>query len=206
MKKLLFLLCLTMGLQNGYGQTDIYSFKVRSAEGDSLSLESYKGKVMLIVNTATKCGFTPQYKELEALFEQYGDCGLEILDFPCNQFGQQAPGTILEIRTFCTNEYGVKFRQFDKVEVNGPNEAPLFSFLKAQQGFKGFNLSHPIGQYLHKAFSEKDPDYAKSADIKWNFTKFLVSRDGKVVARFEPTATAQDMEPLLKEELMKAVR
>ena len=135
----------------------IYDFKVKDDANRNVSLSDYKGKVLLIVNTATRCGFTPQYKELEALYEKYHSEGLEILDFPCNQFGQQAPGTIQEIHQFCSANFDIQFPQFDKIEVNGANEHPLYTWLKA------------------------------GSDIKWNFTKFLVSRDGRVLKRYEPT-------------------
>lgn len=144
---------------------NIYDFKVKDAEGNEVSLEEYKGKVLLIVNTATGCGFTPQYEGLENMYKQYKEQGLEILDFPCNQFGNQAPGTVAEISDFCQLNYGVSFKQFEKVEVNGDNELPLYTYLKSQKkGIMGNN-------------------------IKWNFTKFLVDRNGKVVDRFAPTVT-----------------
>ena len=143
--------------------------------------------MLLIVNTATKCGFTPQYEELEALYKAYKDKGLEILDFPCNQFGNQAPGTEEEIHSFCTLNFGTEFPQFKKIEVNGENEDPLFTFLKKEKGFEGFNLEHPIGKVLDEMMTKADPDYASKPDIKWNFTKFLVDGEGKVVARYEPT-------------------
>lgn len=134
----------------------IYDFKVKDDIGKEVSLSDYKGKVLLIVNTATRCGFTPQYKELQAMYEKYHDAGLEILDFPCNQFGQQAPGTIEEIHQFCTANFNITFPQFDKIEVNGDGAHPLYNWLK------------------------------KGNDIKWNFTKFLISRDGKILRRYEP--------------------
>ena len=146
----------------------IYDFKVKDDGGKEVSLDDYKGKVLLIVNTATRCGFTPQYKDLEALYEKYRSGGLEILDFPCNQFGQQAPGTIQEIHQFCTANFAIQFPQFDKIEVNGEGEHPLYTWLKAQKGFEG--------------------------DIKWNFTKFLVSRDGQVMKRYESAVKVADIE------------
>ena len=172
----------------------VYDFKVVNDEGKEVSLSDYKGKVLLIVNTATKCGFTPQYKELEELYEKYRDQGFVILDFPCNQFGQQAPGSIRDIHAFCTANFNIEFPQFDKIDVNGENAHPLYTFLKSQKGFCGFNTDDKIGKFLDDRFKKQDPDYAKNPDIKWNFTKFLVSRDGCVVQRFEPTATAADME------------
>lgn len=148
----------------------IYDFKVRSAKGEKVSMADYKGKVLLIVNTATGCGFTPQYEGLQKLYDKYKDKGLEILDFPCNQFGHQAPGTEEEIQEFCTLKYKTTFPLFAKVEVNGKNEEPLFRYLKSQEG--GF-----LGD-----------------DIKWNFTKFLVTRDGRVVGRYAPITKPESIE------------
>lgn len=181
----------------------VYDFSVKNKEGKSVSLSDYKGKVLLIVNTATRCGFTPQYKELEALYEQYAKEGLEILDFPCNQFGSQAPGTIAEIHQFCTANFDIHFPQFDKIDVNGEQAAPLYIYLKSQKGFEGFDLNDKTGKLLDGMMRKKNPDYAKSPDIKWNFTKFLISRDGQVVARFEPTAKMSSIEEKLVEELKK---
>ena len=168
-------------------QTSVLNFTVKDRKGNDVALSEYNGKVLLIVNTATKCGFTPQYEELEALYKAYKDKGLEILDFPCNQFGNQAPGTEEEIHSFCTLNFGTEFPQFKKIEVNGENEDPLFTFLKKEKGFEGFNLEHPIGKILDEMMTKADPDYASKPDIKWNFTKFLVDGDGKVIARYEPT-------------------
>ena len=181
----------------------VYDFSVKNEEGKSVSLSDYKGKVLLIVNTATRCGFTPQYKELEALYGQYAKEGLEILDFPCNQFGSQAPGTIAEIHQFCTANFDIHFPQFDKIDVNGEQAAPLYIYLKSQKGFEGFDLNDKTGKLLDGMMRKKNPDYAKSPDIKWNFTKFLISRDGQVVARFEPTAKMSSIEEKLVEELKK---
>ena len=166
---------------------EIYKFTVKDRKGNDVSLADYKGKVLLIVNTATRCGFTPQYTELEALYEKYSAKGFEILDFPCNQFGQQAPGTEEEIHEFCQLNYKTKFPQFKKIDVNGDNQSPLFAYLKSQKGFKGFDPNHKIGKILIDMLSKADPDYDKNPDIKWNFTKFLIDRNGNVVERFEPT-------------------
>ena len=155
---------LTLSAQGLSSAQSIYDFKVKDDAGKDVSLSDYKGKVLLIVNTATRCGFTPQYKELEALYEKYRSEGLEILDFPCNQFGQQAPGTIQEIHQFCTANFNIQFPQFDKIEVNGAGAHPLYTWLKAGN------------------------------DIKWNFTKFLVSRDGKILKRYEPRDKISDIE------------
>ena len=166
----------------------IYDFKVKDMDGKEVSLSEYKGKVLLIVNTATKCGFTPQYEELQALYEKYKDKGLMILDFPCNQFGGQAPGDIASIHEFCTSKYNTTFPQFDKVDVNGNEQSPLFAFLKSKQAFKGFGNGQQA-KFMDEMLKKQDPDYASKPDIKWNFTKFLVDSKGEVVARFEPTVS-----------------
>ena len=153
----------------------IYDFIVKDAKGNDVSMSDYKGKVLLIVNTATGCGFTPQYDGLEKLYENYRDNGFEILDFPCNQFGNQAPGTEDEIVSFCQMRFGTKFKQFKKIDVNGESEEPLYTFLKSQK--KGIGGSK----------------------IKWNFTKFLVDRDGNVVGRFGSTTTPEKIEAKRKE-------
>lgn len=184
-------------------QTNVLDFTVKDRKGNDVELSEYKGKVLLIVNTATRCGFTPQYEELEALYKSYKDQGLEILDFPCNQFGNQAPGTEDEIHSFCTLNFGTEFPQFKKIEVNGENEHPLFTFLKKEKGFEGFNLEHPIGKLLDEMLGKADPDYAKKPDIKWNFTKFLVDREGNVVARYEPTHDIKLIEEDIKKILLK---
>jgi glutathione peroxidase-family protein len=172
----------------------VYDYKVTAPNGEEISLKDYEGKVLLIVNTATRCGFTPQYKELEALYEKYSKDGFEILDFPCNQFGQQAPGTIQEIHQFCTVNFNINFPQFDKIEVNGANEHPLYTFLKAQKGFGGFDTNDQRGKFMDDMLRKKDANYDKKSDIKWNFTKFLVSRDGRVLKRYEPTDKLSDIE------------
>ena len=152
-----------------------YDFKVKDDAGQEVSLSDYKGKLLLIVNTATRCGFTPQYKELEALYEKYAKDGFEILDFPCNQFGQQAPGTIQEIRQFCSANFDIQW-------------------LKAQKGFGGFDTNDQRGKFMDNMLRKRDADYDKKSDIKWNFTKFLVSRDGRVLKRYEPMDKMADIE------------
>jgi len=171
----------------------IYDYSVKNANDEDISLGEYKGKVMLIVNTATGCGFTPQYKPLEEMYRKYHDKGFEIIDIPCNQFGGQAPGTDEEIHEFCTLHYDTTFSQMKKSDVNGENELPLYTYLKSEKGFEGF----PKGKLkfvLDNMLKLKDKDYAKKPDIKWNFTKFAVDREGNVVARFEPTADMRDVE------------
>ena len=182
-------------------QTSVYDFKVKDDGGREVSLADYKGKVLLIVNTATRCGFTPQYKELEALYERYHAQGLEILDFPCNQFGEQAPGSIQEIHQFCTANFDIQFPQFDKIEVNGANEHPLYAYLKSQQGFGGFDLNDQRGKMMDGMLRKRDANYDQKPDIKWNFTKFLVARDGRVVKRYEPTEQLSIIEADIQQEL-----
>ena len=165
---------------------NIYDFKVKSQDGSEVSLEEYKGKVLLIVNTATGCGFTPQYDELQDLYDECQDTGFEILEFPCNQFGSQAPGEDEELHSFCTGRYGITFPQFSKVDVNGENAIPLFKWLTENTKFEGFGMS-PMGMMLSGVVKKADKDYKNNGNVKWNFTKFLIDRGGEIVARFEPT-------------------
>ena len=165
---------------------NIYDFSVKTRKGEDVSLSDYKGKVLLIVNTATGCGFTPQYDELQDLYEEFKDQGFEILDFPCNQFANQAPGDDEEIHSFCTGRYGITFPQFAKVDVNGDNAIPLFKWLTENTTFKGFGNS-PMGMMLSIAVKKSDKEYKNNGNIKWNFTKFLIDRNGNIVERFEPT-------------------
>ncbi len=193
MRKMFFCLMAMMGVLTLSAQS-IYDFTVKDDAGKDVSLAEYKGKVLLIVNTATRCGFTPQYKELEALYEKYSKDSLEILDFPCNQFGEQAPGSIQEIHQFCTANFDIQFPQFDKIEVNGANEHPLYTWLKAQKGFGGFDTNDQRGKFMDDMLRKRDADFDKKSDIKWNFTKFLISRDGRVLKRYEPTDKISDIE------------
>ncbi len=172
----------------------VYDYSIRSSDGKDVSLSAFKGKVLIIVNTATGCGFTPQYAPLEEMYEKYHDKGLEIIDIPCNQFGGQAPGADDEIHEFCTLHYNTQFDQFKKSDVNGEKELPLYTFLKSQKGFAGFDKSNKLTPILEDMLGKADPDYAKKPDIKWNFTKFIINRSGEVVARFEPTADMKDVE------------
>ncbi len=175
----------------------IYDYKITTGTGETLDLADYKGKVIMVVNTATGCGFTPQYAPIEKMYEDYHDEGLEILDIPCNQFGGQAPGSDQEIHDFCTLHFNTTFPQMKKADVNGPDELPLYTYLKAQKGFEGFGL-HPYKELLEGMFAKADPDWASKSDIKWNFTKFIVDRAGNVVARFEPTADMAEVEACVK--------
>ena len=164
----------------------IYDFKVKAQDGSEVSLSDYKGKVLLIVNTATGCGFTPQYDALQDLYEAHQKDGLEILDFPCNQFADQAPGSDEEIHSFCTGRFGITFPQFSKIDVNGENAIPLYQYITANTKFGGFGIS-PMAAILSGVVKKMDKDYKNNGNIKWNFTKILVNRDGEIVARFEPT-------------------
>ncbi|MBR1741576.1 MAG: glutathione peroxidase [Lachnospiraceae bacterium] len=166
----------------------VYDFTVKDARGNDVSLKEYEGQVLLINNSATRCGFTPQYDQLEDLYEMYRDQGFTILDFPCNQFANQAPESMEEIITFCDATYGIRFPIFEKIDVNGENEEPLYRYLKSQKGFEGFDMEHELAPMIVEGARAMDPDYEKSSDIKWNFTKFLINKSGEVVARFEPTA------------------
>lgn len=164
----------------------IYDFKVKAQDGREISLADYKGKVLLVVNTATGCGFTPQYTELQNIYNEFKEQGLEILDFPCNQFGQQAPGNNEEIHSFCTGRFGITFPQFSKVDVNGEHAIPLFKWLTENTKFEGFGKS-PMALMMNGVAKKMDKDYKNNGKIKWNFTKFLIDREGNIVARFEPT-------------------
>lgn len=164
-----------------------YDQSVTTASGEEVSMKDYEGKVVLVVNTATGCGFTPHYKDLEEMYENYHDKGFEIIDVPCNQFAGQTPGTDEEIHEFCTLKYNTKFPQMKKSDVNGENAIPLFKYLKEQKGFEGFGKG-PKALAMSAMLSKIDKDYKNNPDIKWNFTKFIIDRSGNVVARFEPTA------------------
>ena len=177
----------------------VYEFSVKDRKGKDVSLKEYSNEVLLIVNTATKCGFTPQYEELEKLYEKYHQQGFEILDFPCNQFGQQAPGTDDSIHEFCKLNYGTDFPRFKKVKVNGPDAEPLFLFLQEQKGFAGWNMEHPLAHILDDMLSKQDADYKSKADIKWKFTKFLINKKGQVISRFEPTESIASIETQIEE-------
>lgn len=164
----------------------VYEYSVFDSKGNEISLSNFQGKVIMIVNTATGCGFTPQYEAIESLYEKYHEKGLEIIDIPCNQFGNQAPGADEEIQSFCKLHYNTKFLQMKKSDVNGANELPLYTFLKSQKGFNGFS-EHKLKSILENMLKKADENWDKNSDIKWNFTKFIIDRNGNVVARFEPT-------------------
>lgn len=182
------------------GKMSFYDFTVKARDGREVSLSEYRGKAVLVVNTATGCGFTPQYTELEEAYRNLKDKGLEILDFPCNQFGGQAPGSDEEIHSFCTGRFGITFPQFAKIDVNGENAGPLYVWLTENTVFEGFDKS-PTGLMMSALLKSMDKDYKKSSSIKWNFTKFLIDREGNIVSRFEPTASMKKVEEKIKEVL-----
>ncbi len=187
------------GSKTSIPEDSIYNFTVVDNSGNEVSLNDYNGKVILVVNTATACGFTPQYEDLDNLYDMFSKDGFTILDFPCNQFGAQAPGTDEEIEEFCKLRFGTEFPRFHKIDVNGENEIPLYTWLKSKAGFAGLDPEHQLTPILENMFTKFDENYAENPDIKWNFTKFLIDRKGNVVRRFEPTATQKDIEPAIRE-------
>lgn len=170
---------------------NVYDFTVKTQDGKDVVLSNYKGKVLLIVNTATGCGFTPQYEDLQNLYDTHQKDGFEILDFPCNQFGEQAPGSNEEIHSFCTLKYGTTFPQFAKIDVFGDNQIPLYKWLEENSKFEGFN--GVAGMVVSAVVKKADKDYKNNSKIKWNFTKFLIDREGNLVARFEPTIAMKEV-------------
>ena len=176
---------------------NVYDFKVTAQDGSEVALSDYEGKVLLIVNTATGCGFTPQYDELQSIYEEFHDSGLEILDFPCNQFGSQAPGSDGEIHDFCTGRYGITFPQFSKIDVNGDNAIELYKWLTSNTKFEGFD--GPMALVLNPIVKKMDKDFKNNGSIKWNFTKFLIGRDGQIKARFEPTLAMKKVRAKIQE-------
>ena len=219
MKKLFFLaavaLMMTTGCNNQNNKTaqvtaepepvveqtsGIYDITVKDIDGSDVSLANYKGKVLLIVNVASKCGLTPQYEGLEALYQKYKDQGLEILAFPCNQFLGQEPGTNEEIQSFCSLNYNVTFPLFDKIDVNGEAESPLYTYLKKQAPFKGYpEGAEEFAAQLDQIHQKTGTGFDQGDAIRWNFGKFLVSKDGKTILRFEPMVTPDMMEEAIQE-------
>ena len=175
----------------------IYDYSIKNRNGEDISMSDFKGKVLIIVNTATGCGFTPQYEGLEKLYKEFHDKGLEILDFPCNQFGNQAPGSDEEIHQFCQFKYNTSFDQFSKIDVNGENESPLYTCLKSEA--KEDIIEGMKNKIAMNAIDKISTTCKNEGDIKWNFTKFLVDKEGNVVARFSPTFKPEDMEEKIKE-------
>jgi len=176
-----------------------YDFTVKTRKGKDVALSEFRGKVLLIVNTATGCGFTPQYKELQEIYDADHDKGLEILDFPCNQFGNQAPGDNEEIHTFCTGRFGITFPQYGKIDVNGEDAIPLYKWLTSNTTFGGFK--GPMGLVMNGVVKKMDKDYKSNGNIKWNFTKFLIDREGNIIARFEPTESMESVRKAVEEAL-----
>ena len=186
----------------GQKKKSIYDFTVKDIKGKEVSLADYKGKVLLIVNVASKCGLTPQYEGLEALYQKYKDQGLEILAFPCNQFLEQEPGTNEDIMEFCSINYNVTFPLFDKIDVNGKEESPLYTFLKSKAPFKGYPEGYEaFANQLTQIHQRTGSGYEKGNAIKWNFGKFLISKDGKTILRFEPMVSPIMLEETIQEML-----
>ena len=179
----------------------VYDFSLTDKKGNSVSLADYKGKVLLIVNTATGCGFTPQYEALETMYKKLRDKGFEILDVPCNQFGHQTPGNDEEVTEFCTMKFGTDFPQFKKSDVNGANALPLFTWLKEEKGYAGGAYEAKLVKVMEDLYNKANAEPRKQNDIQWNFTKFLIDREGKVVARFEPTVDMKEVEKAVEAQL-----
>lgn len=176
---------------------NLFDFTVKAQDGSDVELSQYKGKVVLVVNTATGCGFTPQYTELQEMYNELHESGLEILDFPCNQYMEQAPGSDEEIHDFCTGRYGITFPQFSKIDVLGETAIPLYKWITENTKFEGF--SGPMSLILAPIVKKMDKDYKNNGKIKWNFTKILINKDGEIVARFEPTADVKVIAEKVKE-------
>ncbi|MEK3883373.1 glutathione peroxidase [Paenibacillus sp. PL2-23] len=176
----------------------VYSYSVTAMNGREVSLEEFKGKVLLIVNTASQCGFTFQYKELQNLYEKYKEQGLVVLGFPCNQFADQEPDSNEKVEAFCLLNYGVSFPMFQKLNVRDHDAHPLFTHLADSKPFRGFNEKHPVAKILIALIQEKLPHYMEGDSIKWNFTKFLIDREGEVFERFESTTDPYEMEPIIE--------
>jgi glutathione peroxidase len=177
---------------------NFYDLKVTARDGSEVPMKDYENKVILVVNTATGCGFTPHYKPLEEMYEKYRDKGFEIIDVPCNQFAGQTPGTDEEIHEFCTLKYNTQFPQMKKSDVNGENAIELFKYLKSQKTFEGFGKG-PKAVAMSAMLKKIDKDYKNNSEIKWNFTKFIVNRKGEVVARFEPTADMKAVDKFVED-------
>ena len=193
MKKILVILAAICAIACSNETNTIYQFSAESNSGDPVNFADYKGKVLLVVNTASKCGFTPQYDGLEALYQKYKEQGLVVIGFPCDQFGHHEPGSNEEIEEFCRLNHGVTFPLMAKSDVNGENANEVFKWLYAEKPFAGWGESE-MGKAMDGMLSRSDPDYASNPDIKWNFTKFLIDRKGHVVARFEPVVTPAELE------------
>lgn len=177
---------------------NIYDFTANDIDGNLVTMQDYKGKVMLIVNTASKCGFTPQFEDLQKLYDNYHDKGFEILGFPCNQFMEQEPGDSKEIKGFCSINYGVTFPIFEKINVNGVYAHPLYKYLKENAPFKGFDLNNASNKIIDSILKEKFPEYTIGDAIRWNFTKFLIDRNGNIIERFESAVDPMDIQSYIE--------
>lgn len=177
---------------------NIYDFKFKTIDGEDASLNQFRNKVVLIVNTASKCGFTPQYKDLQKLYEKYNAKGFEILGFPSNQFAEQEPANNEDVKNFCEINFGVTFPLSEKVDVRGHDADPLFKYLTNQSSFKGFDINNPSSKMLFAFIQEKFPDYLLGNSIKWNFTKFLIDKEGNVVDRYESPIEPMEIEEAIK--------
>ena len=193
MKKIITIVAAFFAIACSNNETTIYDFTAESNSGEQVNFSDYKGKVLLIVNTASRCGFTPQYDGLEALYQQFKGNGLVVIGFPCDQFGHQEPGTNEEIEEFCRLNHGVTFPLMAKSDVNGENANAIFKWLYSEKPFAGFGEGE-TAKFMDQMLSRQDPDYASNPDIKWNFTKFLIDRKGRVVARFEPVVAPDELE------------
>lgn len=179
----------------------VYDYKVKDIKGNEISLSKYSGKLLLIVNTASKCGFTPQYDGLEKLYQKYKENGLVILGFPSNQFLAQEPGDNNEISSFCKINYGVTFPLFSKIDVRGDNADPLFQFLSEAAPFEGFELNKEMGRKIESVIKEHYPENLEGNGVKWNFTKFLIAQDGTLKGRYEPTVTPEELDSIIEQAL-----
>lgn len=176
----------------------IYDFQVNSIDGKAVQLSVYRGKVLLIVNTASRCGYSHQFTGLQELYENYHDQGFEILGFPCNQFNEKEPGSNMEVEEFCKSSFGVTFPLFEKSDVRGPFAHPLFQYLTGEAPFQGFDTQSSNGQWMKDFLQEKYPDVYAGDGIKWNFSKFLIGRDGQVYGRYEATIEPFELESDVK--------
>lgn len=200
MKKILIAIMALCAMACSGSKTRIYDFTAESNTGQQVNFADFKGKVLLVVNTASKCGFTPQYEGLEALYQQYQNKGLVVIGFPCDQFGHQEPGSNEEIAQFCQLNYGVTFPLMAKSDVNGENANAIFKWLYSEKPFAGFGEGETAA-FMDQMLAKRDADYASNPDIKWNFTKFLISRKGRVVARFEPVVAPEEIASFIEKEL-----
>ncbi|WP_145947275.1 glutathione peroxidase [Paenibacillus sp. Y412MC10] len=181
----------------------IYDFQVNTINGSLIELSIYRGKVLLIVNTASRCSYSRQFAGLQKLYESHNDRGFEILGFPCNQFNEKEPGSNWEVREYCESNFGVTFPLFEKIEVRGQKTHPLFQFLTEQAPFRGFNIQTSDGQKMQNFLQEKYPDIFAGDGIKWNFTKFLIDQNGQMHGRYETTTEPIEIEPIIKSLLLK---